>query len=155
MKQIENYLDRAFIVSSVYLLSIIVGGFFILPGVFQVDDYNFPLVVELFLKITSSVAFLVVVSSAIFIPAIRLIKKPRQQTNGPVAFAAITLLIGLTFIFLNGLYVKLKTCPISDDNAWYCRVEGKSYVGMLVLAFFLASLVGCITWASQRLVKKK
>lgn len=155
MKQIENYLGRAFIVSSVYLLSIIVGGFFILPGVFQADDYNFPLVVELFLKVTSAIAVIVVLFSAVTIPVLKLIQGSRDELGRPAFIAAATLLIGLVFIFIHALYVKLRACPVDGGDAWYCQVEGKSYVGMIVLAFFLASLVGCIAWASQRLIKKK
>lgn len=155
MKHIENYLGKAFVVSSIYLLAIILGGFFILPGVFQVDDYKFPLIIELFLKVTSAIAGLVVLSSAVIIPALKLIQKPKQRAKGPVIIATATLLTGLIFIFLHGLYVKLMTCPIDGSNAWHCQVEGKSYVGMLVLAFFLASLIGCATRVSQSLTKKK
>lgn len=155
MKQPQSYLSRAFVVSSIYLLAIILGGFFILPGVFQVDNYNLPLVVELFLKVTSATAVIVVLSSAVIIPSLKLIQKPKQQVRSPVVTAAAALLIGLVIIFLHGLYVKLRTCPIDGSNAWYCQVEGKSYVGMLVLAFFLASLIGFITWTGQKFTRKK
>jgi uncharacterized membrane protein YozB (DUF420 family) len=155
MKHIENYLSKAFVVSSIYLLTIILGGFFILPGVFQVDDYNFPLIIELFLKVTSVIAAVVVLSSAIVIPGLKLIQKPKQRAGSPAVIAAATLLIGLMFIFLHGLYVKLRTCPLGGSDASHCQVEGKSYVGMLVLAFFLASLIGCVAWVGRKLTKKK
>jgi hypothetical protein len=155
MKLPERYLSRAFVVSSIYLLAIILGGFFILPGVFQVDDYNFPFTIELFLKITSAITALVILSSAIIIPSFNLIQKPRQRVKSPVVITATTLLIGLSFIFLHSLYVKLRSCSIEGSEAWHCQVEGKSYVGMVVLAFILASLSGCIVWAGQKLTKKK
>lgn len=154
MKQIETFLNKAFIVSSIYLIVVILGGFFILPGVFN-WDYHFPLVVELFLKVTSAIAALVVLSSAIIIPGLKLIQKPKQRLGSPVAIASVTLLVGLIFIFLHGIYVKLRTCPIDGSDVWYCQVEGISYVGMVVFAFFLASLFGFIAWAGQKLTTKK
>jgi hypothetical protein len=155
MKHLESYLSKALVVSSIYLLAMILGGFFILPGVFRVESYNFPLIVELLLKVTSAVAVMVVLSCAIIVPGLKLVQKPKQRVKSPIVIAAATLLIGLIFIFLHGLYVKLRTCPIDGSNTWYCQVEGKSYVGMLVLAFFLASLVGFVAWAGQKLTKKK
>jgi hypothetical protein len=155
MKHLENYLSKAFVVSSIYLLAIILGGFFILPGVFQVESYNFPLIVELFLKVTSAIAVMVVLSSAIIIQGLKLIQKPKQHLTSPAFAAATSLFIGLVLIFLNAFYVKLRSCPIGGSNAWYCQVEGRSYVGMVILAFFLASLFGFITWAGQKLTTKK
>lgn len=155
MKQVNKYLGKAFIISSIYLLTIILGGFFILPGVFQVDDYNFPLVIELFIKVTSAIAAIVVLTSAAILPGLQLIKKPKQRTKSPALIATFTLLVGLVFIFLHGLYVKLMTCPIDGNDAWHCQVEGKLYVGMLVIVFFLASLIGCLAWAIQKVTKKK
>jgi hypothetical protein len=153
MERAENHLNKAFIISSIYLLTIIFGGFFILPDIFRVDSYNFPLIVELFFKVTSAAASAVVLLSAVLIPGLKLIQKPKQRAGSPVVIATLTLLIGLIIIFLHGLYVKLMTCPVGGIDAWYCRVEGESYVGMLVLAFILASLVGCAAWIGQRLAK--
>lgn len=155
MKHLDTFLRRSFVVSSIHLLAIILGGFFILPSVFQLDDYSFPLIVELFLKVASAIAVIIILSSAIIIPGLRFIQKPKQPLKSPVFIAAATLLIGFVLIFLHGLYVKLRTCPVDGSSIWYCQVEGKSYIGMLVLAFFLASLLGCITWAVQKLTKNR
>lgn len=154
MKHLVIYLRRAFVVSGIYLLSIILGGFFILPGIFQVDDYSFPLIVELILKFASVIAVVIVLLSAIVIPGLRFIQKPKQRVKSPIFISATTFLIGLVFILSHGLYVKLRACPVNGSNAWYCQIEGDSYVGMLVLAFFLSCLVGFIAWASQ-IVRRK
>lgn len=154
MKHFEGYLNRSFVVSVVYLLTLVLGGFFILPGVFR-WDYHFPLVVEVFFKATSTLAVIVTLFSAIIIPGLKLIQKPNQRVRSPTVIAAATLLIGLAFIFLHGLYVKLRSCPVGGSDAWYCQVEGKSYVGMLLVAFFFASLVELIIWGIQTLPRKK
>ncbi len=155
MNHLENYLSKAFVISSIYLLVIIIGGFFILPGVFQVESYSFPFIIELFLKITSAITVMLVLSCAIIIPGLKLIRKPKRSIKTPAFAAAVTLFIGLILTLLDALYVKLRTCPPDGSNAWYCQVEAKSYVGMLVQAFFLASLVGFITWAIQKFTRKK
>lgn len=155
MKSIESFSNKAFVISSIYLLVVILVGFFVIPSILQVDDYNFPFVVELFLKVTSTIATVLVLSSAITMLVLKLIRRPTRGLNSPAFIAAVTLFVGLIVIFIHALYVKLRTCPVDGSNAWYCQVEGKSYVGMLVLAFFLASLVGCVAWASQRLAAKK
>jgi len=136
-----------FVISSSYLLTIILGGFFILPGVFN-TDFHFPLVVELFLKITATLAICIVLILAILIPALSFFKKPRAPKISPLLLSTMTLSVGVVTIFLSGLYVKLRTCSI-DDTAWHCNVEGNSYVGLLVLVFFLASLVGLLAWATK------
>lgn len=155
MRQAERYLKTAFTISCFYLLVIILGGFFILPGFFRVGDYSFPVLIELFLKTTSAIVAVVVLFSAIIISALTLLQKPQQRTGGPTFVAAITLLVGLVFICCHALYVKLRSCPIDGSDAWYCQVEGKEYVGMVVLAFFLASLAGCIAWVAQKIAQRK
>lgn len=129
---------------------IILLGFFILPGVFQLDGYNFPIAVELTIKITSAIATIAILSAVIIIPLLRFIRGPSQGVKGPALIAATTMLFGLILIFLHALYVKLKICPIDGRSAWYCEVDGKSYVGMIFMVFLLASLAGCFAWSIQR-----
>lgn len=152
MGNIEKYLGKAFTIASIYLVVVILGGFFILPSVFQIE-YHFPIAIELFLKITATLAVFTILSLAVIIPVTKLFRKQKSSTKSPVFVATATLFIGLCGIFLHGLYVKLRTCS-GDNPAWYCHVKGMSYVGMLVLAFFLASLLGFLTWIRQKLKRK-
>ncbi|HEX8763368.1 MAG TPA: hypothetical protein VF733_06465 [Candidatus Saccharimonadales bacterium] len=155
VKQIEAYVSKAFVFSCIYLLAVIVGGFFILPGVFGLEDLHFPVVIELFLKVTCATAAIVVPLSAVIIPVLKIAQKPKRLTGTPTVAAAITLFVGLLFIVLHGLYVRLRTCPAGGSESWYCQVDGKSYVGMLVLAFFLACLAGGMAWIIQKFIKKQ
>lgn len=145
-----SYLRKAFVVALVYLLALIVGGFFILPGVLNVDNYDFPNVVEFLLKLCAAVAVFIVAVSSIIIPAYVLSQRSKRTINTPSSLATLTMLIGFIAIFLNGLYVKLRTCPVGGSDEWYCRIEGKSYIGMLVVTMFLASLVGGSAWLYSR-----
>lgn len=159
MKNKESFLNKVFIVASVWLLVTILLGFFILPSVSETYDRGTMNSVLTFIVVSSGyisiIAAIVVVCLAIVIPVLKLIRKPVYGLRSPSFIAATALFIGLVCIFLHALYVKLRTCPIDGSDAWYCQVEGKSYVGMLVLVFLLASLVGCTAWAVQKLAKKK
>jgi len=150
MKKIETYLTRAFIVSNIYLFAILLG-IYILVGVFNIDESP-PRMVVLFLKATSALAVLIVIASAVIIPGGKLIQK--QRIRSPAAIAVTTLLFGLMLILLHALYVKLRTCPYIGSSEWYCQVEADSYLGMVILASFFSSLVGCIVWIGQKLNKK-
>ena len=145
MQKLEKFLGRGFVISSTYLLALILGGFFILPGVFQVQDYDFPLLVELFLKITATVSVCIVLLSAVALPMARVLRRQKPVEKSPLYAAAATMLVGMTLIFLSAVYVKLRTC-LDDDEAWHCNFEGKSFLALLVLTFFAASLVGFIAW---------
>lgn len=148
----EKYISKLFVFASIYLFVLILGGFFVLPGIFGIDDYSFPFALELFLKITATFAVVIVIATAAAFPIIKILQKPKRLEKSPLLVATTALSTGIILIFLHGLYVKLRTCSV-DDNAWYCHVEGKSYVGMLVLAFFIATALGLFTWVAQKFKK--
>lgn len=155
MSNLEKYLSKAFVFANIYLLAIVLLGFFILPGIFDIDDYNFPVVLELFFKVTAVIAIIIIVASAIVIPVGKVrVKKSDGVKKGPVLLASSTFLAGLVLIFSHGLYVKLRSC-MPDDAAWHCNVESRSYVGMLVLIFFASSAAGASAWLIQRLGKRR
>jgi len=143
--KIEKYLSKLFVVSSVYIISLILFGFFIIPGVFQVDEYNFPLGLELFLKITATAAVISVFATVFLIPILKVAQKPKRLVFSPTLVASITFLMCCGLLFLDGLYVKVRSCTGGNED-WYCNVEGKSYVGGLIVSLFLASLVGLVAW---------
>lgn len=154
MKQLEKYLSNAFVAFSIYLLVTILGGFFILPNTFHGDNI-FLTFITVFLPFTSIIAAIAVVCLAIIILIFEFNHKTHSGLKRPTSIAAISLFGGIIFIFLHAIYVKLRTCPAGGNDAWYCQVEGKSYIGMLVLVFFLSSLAGCAVWIAQKLTKKK
>lgn len=153
MERLEKYLGKAFVIASIYLL-IFLGGFLLLP-MFGIEKLTLPGAIELILKVATTLAAITVLVLAIVFPVASLFRRPRHMPRGPILVATTVFCLGLIFIFLNVLYVKLKTCSPTDSGAWYCNVDGKSYVGLLVLAFFLAVISGIVAWVVQKMRKKQ
>jgi hypothetical protein len=152
MKFIDKYLGRAFAVASVYLVSIILVGFFILPSLFNIDNYDVPVGLELFLKATATLAVSIVLASSIYSPISR-IRQRDYKFSQPFHAATISMLTGFSLLLFHGLYVKLKTCSIGD-TAWHCNVDGKSYVGMSVLILFISTTIGFSVWVNSSIFKR-
>lgn len=149
----NKHLGKVFVASGTYLVAIILLGFFILPGVFNVESYDFLLGVELFLKVTSVVAVIALCVSAVAIPSTKLLARKPVRKLSPTLTAAVTLLAGLGVILVAALYVKFKTCPPElVGEAWHCMVPGESAVGSAVVVLFLSLLVGAVTWIVQKVI---
>ncbi len=152
MNKIEKYLSRVLVISSAYIIALILFGFYIFPGVFH-WDYHFPLIIELLLKITATLAIISIFTTIFLILLLKIVKKPRRLDLQPSLVVSIVFIVCCGLLFLCGLYAVTRTCSgVSEE--WYCNVEGKSLVGGLILSLMLASLAGFIVWMSRLFLKK-
>src|SRR5438552_2279125 len=121
---------RLWLASTIYFLVLVLGIGFVFPNV------HFPVWLELMLKSTAVVAFLVIV----LVPAVHAAthlrpKKGSWRGAKALTVAAVTAAAGYLLLFGELLYVKLKTCDINavpHDSRWHCNVSGKGFVAYFV-----------------------
>ena len=113
---------------------------------------------ELLLKATIVLGFLLIVGTPFVYAAARFRKKMASKALG---VTAIVLFSGYAWLFARLVYVKFKTCDtdaIPWDPNWYCHVEGKHIVFYVVIIPFFAALCGVITeavlWTISKIKKK-
>lgn len=127
-----------------YLFALALGLGFIFP------DSHFPLWLEFILKATATIATL---SLLIWPFAFVIAKSPDNKKLNPFKVTAYLLLAGYFLIFLEALYIKLRSCGQFDES-WHCQVEGKSFVGSAILVTLIATGIGLLVGLATRLKSK-
>lgn len=152
MQRLTRGFKKVFVYASGYLLALLL--LFASTSIFDIEEFHFPAAVEWFFKITIGLAAASVIISGTALPIIKLLgRKSVFLKQDPVLAAAKVFLIGLGLIFLQALYVRLRSCAVGD-TAWHCHVDGKSYVGLLILLFLISICIGLVAWAVKKLKKK-
>ncbi|MBC7581442.1 hypothetical protein H7097_01060 [Aeromicrobium sp.] len=160
-ERVKRFLYKAFVLASGYIVVIMFGGFFVLPGLFNVNSYALPLAVELFLSVTFGVAVAILLVSAVLLPTIFLRSPNSRQRNIPITTAAGIMLMGI--LLTGALYIKsvYRPCRAFYDAAQPERIvrtencgaggyatgfSGKGVIGVLILFFLVAMVTGLMIW---------
>lgn len=140
--------------NKLWLLSITYLLLLILSFLTFLADIHFSVWIELALKATAILAFIVTLSW----PLINLFPNFYSRKN-VIKITAYLICIGYSLIFASLVYVKLKSCDqflTHKDERWHCNVEGTGIVVYLVLIPMFAGLIAIIfTFCSGFIAKIK